>query len=150
MAGIVEAFTDGSCLGNPGPGGWATLIIRADTTKEISGGEYPTTNNRMELRAAIATLEATSPSDRLIIHTDSRYLQGGINHWISDWRRNNWRTSAGKRVKNLELWRELERLSANRNIEWCWVKGHHTSEGNARADYLARKEAEKAAKRRRQ
>ena len=139
----VEIFTDGACRGNPGPGGWAALLRRGETEKELSGGEKLTTNNRMELTAAIRALQALKRPCRVDLHTDSQYVRGGITQWIHVWQRNGWRTSDKKPVKNAELWQELLEASAPHKIEWHWVKGHSGHPENDRVDALACAEADK-------
>ena len=133
----VHVYTDGACKGNPGPGGWGALLIAGGREKELFGGEPATTNNRMELTAVIRALEAlTAPSD-VDLHTDSQYVKNGIENWIHTWKRNGWKTSDRKAVKNAELWRELEALALRHRIRWHWVKGHADNAGNLRADALA-------------
>ncbi|NWG72298.1 MAG: ribonuclease HI [Parvularculaceae bacterium] len=134
---MIEIFTDGACEGNPGPGGWGVLIIEAGgKRRELSGGDAATTNNRMELTAAIEALRATSGAVRL--HTDSQYVKNGITAWIKSWKRNGWRTADRKPVKNQDLWQALDGECAGRAIDWQWVKGHAGNDGNERADELAR------------
>ena len=139
----VEIYTDGACRGNPGPGGWAALLRRGTTEKELSGGEKLTTNNRMELTAAIRALQALTRPCRVDLHTDSQYVRGGITQWIHGWQRNGWRTSDKKPVKNAELWQELLEASAPHEVEWHWVKGHSGHPENDRVDALACAEADK-------
>jgi ribonuclease HI len=139
----IFAFTDGACSGNPGPGGWgAVLIAREDgrelRTRELSGGEALTTNNRMELMAAIAALEALARPSTLTVVTDSAYLRDGVTRWIHGWKSKGWRTAGGKPVKNEELWRRLEAAAAPHEVAWEWVKGHAGHPENERADALAR------------
>ena len=133
----IEIYADGACRGNPGPGGWAALLISGDHRKEISGSEKLTTNNRMELLAVIRALEALTRSTVVELYTDSQYVKNGIETWIHAWRRNGWKTSDKKPVKNADLWRELGELVARHDITWHWVKGHADNEGNLRADALA-------------
>ena len=134
----VEIFTDGACSGNPGPGGWGALLRYGDHEKEMSGGELETTNNRMELTAAIEALRALKkPGTRVDLYTDSIYLHDGINKWIAKWKRNGWRTAARKPVKNVDLWQALDEEMARHDITWHWVRGHSGHEGNDRADALA-------------
>ena len=133
---MIEAFTDGACVGNPGPGGWGVLLIESGKERELFGGERGTTNNRMELTAAIEALRATSGPIRL--YTDSQYLKNGITEWINSWKRNGWRTADRKPVKNQDLWMALEAAVAGRSVEWRWVKGHAGHRENERADALAR------------
>ena len=134
----VEIFTDGACSGNPGPGGWGALLRYKGTEKELSGGEAQTTNNRMELMAAIAALEALKRPLPVRLTTDSTYLRDGITKWIHDWKRRGWKTAAKKPVKNVDLWQRLEAAAAGHEIEWCWIKGHSGHPENERADSLAR------------
>ena len=133
---MIEIYTDGACAGNPGPGGWGALIINGAERVEISGGEKATTNNRMEMMAAVESLRATSGPVRL--HTDSQYLKNGVTQWMKNWKRNGWRTADKKPVKNKDLWELLDGLVTGRIIEWRWVKGHNGDAGNERADELAR------------
>ncbi|NMM44597.1 ribonuclease HI [Rhodospirillaceae bacterium KN72] len=137
-AKLVEAFTDGACSGNPGPGGWGAVLRWGDHEKELSGGEAETTNNRMELMAAIATLEAMTRPVSVRITTDSTYVRDGITKWIHGWKRNGWKTAAKKPVKNADLWQRLEQAAAKHTVEWAWVKGHAGHPENERADALAR------------
>jgi ribonuclease HI len=132
-------FTDGACRGNPGPGGWAVLLRTGKTEREISGGEPLTTNNRMELLAAIRGLEALKRPCRVQLYTDSVYVRDGITRWIHKWRQNGWRTSDKKPVKNAELWKRLDDLRARHDVQWHWVKGHAGHPENERADELARR-----------
>ena len=133
----VEIFTDGACRGNPGPGGWAALLRMGSNERELSGGEPLTTNNRMELMAAIKALEALKRPCRVQLHTDSNYVRDGITKWIHGWRRNGWRTADKKPVKNAELWQALLDACAPHRIDWHWVKGHSGHPENDRADRLA-------------
>ena len=142
----VEIFTDGACRGNPGPGGWAAVIRAGGREKEIAGGEPATTNNRMELLAAIRGLEALNRPCRVALYTDSAYLRDGITKWIHGWRRNGWRTAARKPVRNADLWRELAEAAAPHRIEWHWVKAHAGHAENERADALACAAADAAAR----
>ena len=137
--GAVEIYTDGACRGNPGPGGWGVLLRFNDKEKELWGGEAGTTNNRMELMAAIRALEALKRPSRVKLYTDSLYVMKGITTWIHDWKRRGWRTAEKKPVKNEDLWRELDVLAARHEIEWHWVKGHNGHPENERADQLANK-----------
>ena len=139
---FVEIFTDGACRGNPGPGGWAALLRTGDKEREISGGEQLTTNNRMELRAAIEALNALKRPCRVEIHTDSSYVRDGIMKWIHGWRRNGWRTADRKPVKNADLWQELLDAAEPHRVEWHWVKGHSGHPENDRVDALACAEAD--------
>ena len=133
----VEMYTDGACRGNPGPGGWGVLLRMGDKEREISGGEPLTTNNRMELLAAIKGLEALKKPCRVSLYTDSNYVRDGITRWVHNWQRNGWRTADRKPVKNAELWQELIEAAARHRIEWHWVKGHSGHPENERADALA-------------
>ncbi len=133
----VEIFTDGACKGNPGPGGWGAVIRSGSHEKEISGGEPLTTNNRMELLAAIRALEALKRPCEVVLWTDSIYVRDGISKWIHGWRRNGWKTADRKPVKNAELWQALLDAAATHKIDWRWVKGHAGHAGNERADRLA-------------
>lgn len=133
----VEIFTDGGCLGNPGPGGWGVLLRSASGTKELSGGELETTNNRMELRAAIAGLSALTEPSVVTLHTDSQYLRLGITEWIHGWKARGWITSTRQPVKNAELWRELDAVAGTHRITWKWIKGHAGHPENERCDQLA-------------
>jgi ribonuclease HI len=139
MSGEVSIWTDGACSGNPGPGGWGAILSCASHEKELFGGEPATTNNRMELTAAIAALEALKRPAAVHLHTDSNYLKGGITAWLGVWKRNGWRTADKKPVKNIELWQRLEAAAAPHTIDWRWVKGHAEDVMNERADALARK-----------
>ncbi|MBO6836080.1 MAG: ribonuclease HI [Alphaproteobacteria bacterium] len=137
-AKTVEVFTDGACSGNPGPGGWGAVMRWGDHERELSGGEEDTTNNRMELMAAIAALEALKRPVSVRITTDSTYVRDGITKWIHGWKRNGWKTAAKKPVKNADLWQRLEAAAARHRVEWDWVKGHAGHPENERADELAR------------
>ena len=134
----VVIYSDGACSGNPGPGGWGAILISGDHRKEISGSEQLTTNNRMELMAAIAALEALKWPSTVELHTDSNYLKNGITTWIHGWKRNGWRTADKKPVKNAELWQRLETAAARHKVRWYWVRGHSGHVENERADELAR------------
>lgn len=134
----VVIYTDGACSGNPGPGGWGAILIAGEHRKELSGGEVPTTNNRMELMAAISALEALKKPSDVELHTDSIYLRDGITKWIHGWRRNGWKTADKKPVKNAELWQRLLEAQGRHTVEWRWVKGHSEHVENDRADELAR------------
>ena len=136
---VVEIFTDGACSGNPGPGGWGAALVWKGHERELKGGAAATTNNRMELTAAIMALEALKRPSRVRLHTDSRYLKDGISSWIARWKRNGWRTAERKPVKNSDLWQRLEAALASHDVTWVWVKGHAGHAGNERADALARK-----------
>ncbi|OIN86676.1 MAG: ribonuclease HI [Alphaproteobacteria bacterium CG1_02_46_17] len=135
---FVELFTDGACSGNPGPGGWGVLLRFKGTEKELCGGELDTTNNRMELMAAIEGLRALSRPCRVKIHTDSKYVLQGITEWLEGWKAKGWKTANRKPVKNQDLWQDLDQEIARHDIEWIWVKGHAGHIENERADELAR------------
>lgn len=137
-AARVEIFTDGACSGNPGPGGWGAILRYGAHQKELNGGEPDTTNNRMELLAAITALETLSRPCAVDLHTDSEYLRNGITTWIHGWKRNGWRTADKKPVKNADLWQRLDTAVARHEIAWHWVKGHAGHPENERADELAR------------
>ncbi|WP_417613769.1 ribonuclease HI [Parasphingorhabdus sp.] len=143
---IVEIATDGACKGNPGPGGWGALIRHGETEKEISGGEPNTTNNRMELRAAIEALNALNRPCSVKLSIDSKYVKDGITKWIFGWQKNGWRTAARKPVKNADLWQDLLKAVERHQIEWLWVKGHAGNADNERADQLASDAALNAAR----
>jgi len=138
----VEIFTDGACKGNPGPGGWGAVLRSGGKERELSGGESPSTNNRMELMAAIEALKALKKPCRVRLTTDSNYVRDGITKWIHGWMRNGWRTSDRKPVKNAELWQALLDVAAPHRVEWHWVRGHAGHPENERADALACAEAE--------
>lgn len=133
----VIIYTDGACKGNPGPGGWGVLMIAGENRRELCGGERDTTNNRMELTAAIEALRALKRRCRVRLITDSSYVKQGIETWIHGWKRNGWKTSDRKPVKNADLWQVLDTLSAQQDVEWRWVKGHSGDPGNERADELS-------------
>ncbi len=139
----VEIHTDGACLGNPGPGGWAALLRYGEREREISGGEAQTTNNRMELMAAIVGLETLSESCTVMLQTDSQYVRQGITEWMPNWLRRKWKTAGGDAVKNRDLWERLHLATQRHHIEWRWVKGHSGDPDNERVDVLARCEAVK-------
>ena len=141
---LVEIYTDGACSGNPGPGGWGALLRYGDSEKELYGGAAGTTNNRMELMAAIAALEALKRPSRVRLTTDSTYVKNGITQWLPNWKRRNWCTAGKKPVKNADLWRRLEAATAPHQVEWAWVKGHAGHPDNERADELARQGVELA------
>jgi ribonuclease HI len=146
----VVIFTDGSCRGNPGPGGWGALLMFGDREREIWGGEAQTTNNRMELTAAIEALTALKRPCRVELHTDSQYVRNGISEWLSIWKARGWRTTTKGAVKNEDLWRRLDEARLRHEVDWRWVKGHAGHPENERADALARRgllEAEAALKR---
>lgn len=134
----VEIFTDGACSGNPGPGGWGAVLRYKGVEKELSGGEAETTNNRMEMMAALRALEALKRPSRVQLTTDSVYLRDGITKWIHDWKRRGWKTAAKKPVKNADLWKSLEQAIAPHQVEWHWIKGHSGHPENERCDSLAR------------
>jgi ribonuclease HI len=134
----VEIFTDGACSGNPGPGGWGAVMRYKGTEKELSGGERATTNNRMEMMAAIMALETLKRPSKVELHTDSTYLRDGIMKWIHGWKRNGWKTAAKQPVKNVDLWQRLELAIERHDVTWHWVKGHAGHPENERADALAR------------
>jgi ribonuclease HI len=134
---IVEIFTDGACRGNPGPGGWAALLRYRGTEKTLSGGEAHTTNNRMELTAAIAALESLKRHCRVSLSTDSEYVKKGVVEWLPAWKRRGWKTSGGKPVKNVDLWHRLDRAAQAHDIEWHWVRGHSGHPENEAVDRLA-------------
>ena len=134
----VEIHTDGSCLGNPGPGGWAAVLRYQGRERELSGGEALTTNNRMELMGAIRALETLSEPCRIVLHTDSQYVRQGITEWMANWVRRNWKTAGGSPVKNRDLWERLHAANQRHTVEWRWVKGHSGNPDNERVDVLAR------------
>ena len=135
---LIEVFTDGACSGNPGPGGWGAILRYGETERELSGGDPATTNNRMEMMAAIAALEALKRSSQVKLHTDSQYVKNGITQWIHNWKRSGWKTADKKPVKNVDLWQRLEAALAPHKVDWVWVKGHAGHAENERADELAR------------
>ena len=135
---LVSIWTDGACSGNPGPGGWGAVLSTKGVEKELSGSDPATTNNRMELMAAIAALEALKRPVNAVLHTDSSYVRNGVTLWLSRWKQNGWRTSDGKPVANADLWLRLERAAMPHCVEWRWVKGHAGDPMNERADALAR------------
>jgi len=136
---IVEIFSDGACRGNPGPGGWGVLLRSKGKEKELYGGEAATTNNRMELTAVIRALEALKRPSRVHLYTDSQYVQKGISEWVHGWKRKGWMTVDKKPVKNVDLWKRLDELNAQHEVEWKWVRGHAGHPENERADRLANK-----------
>ena len=136
-AADVVIYTDGACRGNPGPGGWGVLLIAGGREKELCGGEALTTNNRIELMAAIAGLQALTRRCRVAIYTDSQYVRNGIGEWLVQWKRRGWKTADRKAVKNQDLWEQLDALAAQHEVEWHWVRGHSGHDGNERADELA-------------
>ena len=133
----VDIFTDGACRGNPGPGGWGAVLRSGGHEKELCGGERDTTNNRMELTAAIEALEALTEPCQVTLTTDSTYVRDGITRWLANWKQNGWRTAAKKPVKNQELWQKLDRQASRHDVIWKWVKGHSGHPDNERADMLA-------------
>lgn len=136
----MEIYTDGACSGNPGPGGWGVLLSYGGHTKELRGGEAaPTTNNKMELMAAIQALESLTRPSRVRLHTDSNYLRNGVSSWMAGWKRNGWKTASKQPVKNADLWRRLDAAASRHEVQWLWVKGHAGDPGNERADALANK-----------
>ena len=134
----VTIYTDGACSGNPGPGGWAAILFWNGEEKELSGGENPTTNNRMELKAAIEGLNALKAQSSVILYTDSRYVMDGLTKWLPRWKANGWKTADKKPVKNEDLWRTLDEAALRHEVDWQWVAGHSGDVGNERADALAR------------
>ena len=137
-AGRLTIYTDGACSGNPGPGGWGAILMFGEHRKELNGGERDTTNNRMELLAAIEALEALKRPSSVDLYTDSAYVKNGITSWIHGWKRNGWKTADKKPVKNVELWQRLDAALVAHNVSWHWVKGHAGHPENERADELAR------------
>ena len=140
----VEIFTDGACKGNPGPGGWGALLRKGETEKELSGGEAETTNNRMEMTAAIRALDALKRPCDVDLYTDSKYMIDGITRWIHGWKKKGWKNAAKKPVANADLWQELDVLNQRHNVEWHWVKGHSGHPENERVDRLASDAADEA------
>lgn len=138
MTERVEIWTDGACSGNPGPGGWGAILRFNGKTKELCGGEALTTNNRMELMAAIRALEALTRECAVDVNTDSQYVRGGVTSWMKGWKKNGWKTADRKPVKNQDLWEQLDKLIAKHDVAWHWVKGHAGNIDNERADELAR------------
>ncbi len=134
----IIIYTDGACTGNPGPGGWGALLTKGERQLELSGGEKSTTNNRMELQAAIEGLKALKRPSKVVLFSDSRYLINGITTWIHSWKRNNWQRRPSGAVKNVDLWQEIDRLNSVHAVSWQWVKGHSGDAGNEKADQLAR------------
>jgi ribonuclease HI len=134
---VIEIYTDGACRGNPGPGGWAALLMMGEREREISGAELLTTNNRMELTAVIRALEALRRPVAALLYTDSEYVRRGITEWVPAWKARGWRTADRKAVKNQDLWQQLDELNARHQIEWRWVRGHAGVPGNERVDRLA-------------
>jgi ribonuclease HI len=142
ISDVVQIFTDGACKGNPGIGGWGALMQYNGQTRELFGGVKLTTNNRMELLAVIRALETLTRPCKIHLHTDSTYVQKGISEWIHLWKKQNWRTSNRKEVKNNDLWKQLDQLAQQHEIEWFWVRGHSGHDGNEQADKLANQGAE--------
>ena len=140
----IQIWTDGACSGNPGPGGWGVLLVAGTRRKELYGGAPDTTNNRMELQAAIEALNALKKPSKVTLNTDSTYVKDGLTKWIHGWKKNGWKTAAKKPVKNKDLWQALDEACASHEIKWVWVKGHAGDEGNEKADELARRGAEEA------
>jgi ribonuclease HI len=138
----IIIYTDGACKGNPGVGGWGALLVSGSHTKEIFGGEVLTTNNRMELMAVIEALQSLKQASRVSVYADSQYVLKGINEWLANWKKRNWRTSDNKPVKNVDLWQRLDALASQHEVQWIWVKGHAGHAGNERADELANKGVE--------
>ncbi|MBN34440.1 MAG: ribonuclease HI [Rhodospirillaceae bacterium] len=138
MSEPITIYTDGACSGNPGPGGWGALLLWRDEEKELIGGEMETTNNRMEMTAALMALRALKRSSDVVLHTDSTYLKDGVTSWMPKWKTDGWKTAAKKPVKNADLWRALDEAMTRHTIDWRWVKGHAGDPGNERADALAR------------
>jgi ribonuclease HI len=138
MSNTVDIWTDGACSGNPGPGGWGAVLHYGGAEKELSGAEASTTNNRMELMAAIQALNALKRASKVRLHTDSKYVMDGVTKWIHGWKKNGWKTADKKPVKNEDLWKLLDEANARHEVTWKWVKGHADNEMNNRADELAR------------
>ncbi|MCH7696640.1 MAG: ribonuclease HI [Proteobacteria bacterium] len=137
MKKLIEIYTDGACRGNPGPGGWGVLLRYDSVEKELQGAEPDTTNNRMELTAAIKGLQALKQSSDVRLTTDSTYVKNGITQWLQEWKRRDWKTANKKPVKNIDLWQQLDLVNATHEVEWCWVRGHSGHAENERADRLA-------------
>ena len=133
----VEIYTDGACRGNPGPGGWGVVLKSGKHEKTLHGGEQETTNNRMELKAAIEALRALKKPSEVVLHTDSKYVMDGITSWLASWKKRGWKTASKKPVKNQDLWQELDKETGRHEIRWVWVKGHSGNDGNEQADALA-------------
>ena len=146
MTKKVTIYTDGACRGNPGPGGWGALLAYGEHERELWGGEANTTNNRMELTAAIQALEALSRPCQIDLHTDSTYVRQGITAWMHNWKKNGWKTASKQPVKNKDLWQALDKECSRHEVEWHWVKGHAGHDGNERADQLANRGAAEAVK----
>ncbi len=137
MSQTTEIYTDGACRGNPGPGGWGVLLIANQHRRTLHGGDPETTNNRMELTAAIEALNALKGGQRVVLHTDSKYVMDGINEWLPNWKKRDWKTASKKPVKNKDLWQALDEAVARHEIDWRWVRGHDGNPGNEEADALA-------------
>lgn len=137
MTRTIEIYTDGACRGNPGPGGWGALLIAGKRRKTLHGGDPETTNNRMELTAAIRALNALKGRQSVVLHTDSKYVMDGISTWMANWKKRGWKTAARKPVKNRDLWQALDEAAGRHDIRWVWVRGHDGNEGNETADALA-------------
>jgi ribonuclease HI len=137
LTATVEIYTDGACRGNPGPGGWGALLIAGGHRKSLYGGEPETTNNRMELTAAIEALNALKSHQRVVLHTDSKYVKDGVESWMANWKARGWKTSNKKPVKNQDLWQSLDKAVKRHDLQWKWVKGHAGNAGNEEADALA-------------
>ena len=137
MTKTVEIYTDGACRGNPGPGGWGVLLISGTRQRTLHGGEPETTNNRMELTAAIEALNALRGKQNVILHTDSRYVMDGIREWLPNWKQRGWKTASKKPVKNQDLWQALDAAAERHKVTWKWVRGHDGNPGNEQADALA-------------
>ena len=144
MSQRYEIWTDGACSGNPGPGGWGVYILADGVEEELFGGEKATTNNRMEMTAAIVALEHLPEGAKIVLHTDSQYVKDGLTKWMANWKRRGWKTADGKPVKNQDLWERMDLAAKRRNVEWRWVRGHAGNAGNERADSLARLGCEEA------
>ncbi len=137
MNQTTEIYTDGACRGNPGPGGWGVLLIAGKHRKTLHGGDPETTNNRMELTAAIEALNALKSGQRAVLHTDSKYVMDGVNEWLPNWKKRGWKTASKKQVKNKDLWQALDEAVARHEIDWRWVRGHDGNPGKEAADALA-------------
>ena len=137
MTRSIEIYTDGACRGNPGPGGWGVLLVAGRHRKTLHGGEPETTNNRMELKAAIEALNALKRPSSVVLHTDSKYVMHGVTEWMSNWKKRGWKTANKKPVKNQDLWMALDEAAQRHDIRWVWVKGHSGHDGNEEADALA-------------
>ncbi len=138
MTATIDIWTDGACSGNPGPGGWGAILKKGETEKELSGAEADTTNNRMELMAAIEALTALSRASKVRLHTDSQYVKNGLTQWLPNWKKRGWKTADNKPVKNDDLWRRLEAAASRHEVQWIWVRGHAGDPMNERADAIAR------------